>query len=258
MTSPGDHGTHGHGGVEAMAAPRTALLLSGGPHSFAETTPLVEAVLVEAGYDVRVVESPSDAAALLDSADPDIWVCNTLRWRMLDPKYDDIRDEFAYEIDPDSATRMEAWITGGGRLLALHGAPICFDNWEGWGDLVGARWDWGRSSHPPLGEMLVEFVADHHLTEGLEDFTILDEAYGDLWLAADVEPLAVSRWDDRAHPLLWVRDVGDGLVVTSTLGHGPESFGHPTHRRILERAVELLGDPSRGQPAEEAGREVAT
>jgi type 1 glutamine amidotransferase len=71
---------------------------------------------------------------------------------------------------------------------------------------------------------------------------VLDEAYRDMWVAADVKPLAVSRWDDRAHPLLWVREVGDGVVVTCTLGHGPESFRHPTHRRLLERAVELLGE----------------
>lgn len=235
-------------GEQTMDAPRTALVLSGGRHPFAETTPLVEALVEDAGYHVQVVESPSEAAALLESADPDIWVCNTLRWRMQAPKYDELRDEFAHEIDTGSAERIEAWVRGGGRLLALHAAPICFDDWEGWGDLVGARWDWEQSSHPPLGEMLVEFVADHPLTEELDDFTIIDEAYGDMWLAPDVQPLAVSRWDDRAHPLLWVRDVGDGVVVTSTLGHGPESFRHPTHRKILDRAVELLGDRCRSGP----------
>ena len=97
-----------------MTARRTALLLSGGPHPFAETTPLVEALLADAGYEVQVVESPAAAAALLESADPDIWVCNTLRWRMLAPKYDDIRDEFAHEIDEGSAARIEAWVRGGG------------------------------------------------------------------------------------------------------------------------------------------------
>jgi type 1 glutamine amidotransferase len=241
-----------------MTERRTALVLSGGPHPFAETTPLLEALLADARYEVRVVESPSEAAALLESADPDLWVCNTLRFRMLAPKYDDTRDEFAYEIDEESATRIETWVRGGGRLLALHAAPICFDNWEGWGDLVGARWDWERSWHPPLGEIGVQFAARHRLTEGLADFTITDEVYRDMWLAPDVQPLAVSREDQVAHPLLWVRDVGDGVVVTSTLGHGPESFGHPTHRRILERAVELLGDRSGTDSAEGAGQDVAT
>jgi type 1 glutamine amidotransferase len=230
---------------------RSALILSGGPHPFAETTPLLEALLAGAGYDVQVVESPSKAAMTLEAADPDLWVCNTLRWRMLAPKYDDTREEFAYEIDADSARRIEAWVTGGGRVLALHAAPICFDNWDGWGELIGARWDWDRSWHPPVGEIRVELVAEHQLTEGLDDFTVLDEAYRDMWVAADVEPLAVSRCDDQVHPVLWVREVGDGVVVTSTLGHGPESFRHPTHRRLLERAIDLLG----GRPGADRPRD---
>lgn len=221
---------------------RSALVLTGGNHPFDETTPRLVALLGDAGYEVTVVESPPEAAEHLNSEDPDLWVCNTLRFRMLAPKYDDTRAEFAYEIDAATAEQFERWITGGGRLLALHAAPICFDNWERWGELLGARWDWDRSAHPPLGEISIEFVADHPLTEGLADFTVLDEAYGDMWLADDLEPLAVSRRDGEAHAMLWMRDVGEGVVITSTLGHGAESFDQPTHREVLRRAIRLLSD----------------
>ena len=220
-----------------------ALLLTGGPHPFAETTPIVEGLLADAGYSVTVVDSPTEAAAVLAADPPDIWVCNTLRWRMLADKYDEIRDEFRYEIPDESARQIDEWVRDGGRLLALHAAPICFDTWPGWGDLLGARWDWERSWHPPLGEMRVDFSGDHPLTAGLEPFTIVDEAYRDMWLAQDVVPLAVVAEDDTVHPMLWVRRVDEGTVVTCTLGHGVESFTHPTHRELLVRSIGLLGEP---------------
>ncbi|MGI9577500.1 MAG: ThuA domain-containing protein [Microthrixaceae bacterium] len=222
---------------------RSALILSGGNHPFDQTTPRVQTLAEEAGFEVTVVDSPPDAARHLESKDPDLWVCNTLRWRMLADQYANLREEFAYEIDANTSARIEAWVNGGGRLLALHAAPICFDNWQGWGELIDARWQWGVSSHPPLAEITVEFTAEHPLTSGLADFCMLDEAYGDMWLAPEVEPLAISRWGGREHPMLWVRSVGDGTVVTSTLGHGAESFDHPTHREVLRRSMSLLSRP---------------
>jgi len=35
-------------------------------------------------------------------------------------------------------------IEGGGGLLALHTAVICFDDWAGWKALLGGQWRWGR------------------------------------------------------------------------------------------------------------------
>jgi len=187
---------------------------------------------------------------------PELWVCNTLRWRMLAPKYDDLRAEHAYATSAEVREAFPAWVRGGGNLLALHAAPICFDDWPGWGEVVGARWDWDRSGHPPLGGMEVQVVARHPVTEALLDsgvdrFTVTDEAYGRMWLADDVEPLTVSRWDGADHPLLWARRVGEGKVVTSTLGHGAASFDHPSHRCILRAAVAWL--TGAGRAAAEQG-----
>ena len=227
----------------------TAMVLSGGPHPFSDTTPVVVGLLEEIGYDSTVIEDPDEAARQLDLRPPQLWVCNTLRWRMLEGRYDDRRSDFAYSSTESVRSSFDSYVRGGGRLLAMHAAPICFDDWPGWGDIVGARWRWGTSSHPPLGPMKVQVVASHVLTEGVGDFEIFDEAYGHLDLAADLEPLAVSRWDDIDHPVLWEREVGAGRVVTCTLGHGRESLENPAHRRILVNAMELLGrDPEPVRP----------
>jgi type 1 glutamine amidotransferase len=85
-------------------------------------------------------------------------------------------------------------------------------------------------------------VRDHPITRGVDRFTVTDEAYGHMWVVPDMEPLAVASWGGEDHPMLWVRRVGDGLVVTSTLGHGPESFGEPSHERLLRQSIAVLAD----------------
>lgn len=224
---------------------RRALVLSGGPHPFAETTPLLEGYLRGAGLRVEVVDSPEDAALVLVEDPPEVWVCNTLRWQMHAPRYDDLRAEFAYRTSDRVRRSFDAYVRDGGSLLALHAAPICFDDWEGWADIVGARWDWERSSHPALGPMTVSVVESHPLTEGLSEFEVIDEAYGHLALAADLRPLAVTEWGGTDHPVLWERRVGSGKVVTCTLGHGRESLENPGTRRLLRRAIEFLAGGDR-------------
>lgn len=222
-----------------------AVVLTGGPHPFAQTTPRVVDLLAETGVASTVVADPDAAAGHVATAGPGaLLVLNTLRWRMRGDRYAPQRDAHAYATSPALRHTFAAHVAGGGALLALHAAPICFDDWPGWRDVVGAAWDWDRSCHPPLGEVHVRVRGPHPLVDGIDDFTIHDEAYGFMDLADDIEPLATARHGDVDHPLLWVRRVGAGRVVTSTLGHGAESFDHPSHREILRRSVRWLLDPA--------------
>lgn len=222
------------------------VLLTGGPHPFEVTTPLLTTLLQDAGCAVSIVADPDQAAATLRAGTPELLVLNTLRWRMLDPRYDAARAEHAYVTPPETALTIESWVLSGGRVLACHGAPICFDDWPGWGDLLGARWVWGESSHPPLGPIDVRVASPRHpLVVGLSDTVVTDECYGFLQPTAPIDPLLTGHHGGVDHPLLWEHRPGRGHVVVSLLGHGPESFQHPTHAEILRRSVRhLVGLPA--------------
>ncbi|HEX5947371.1 MAG TPA: ThuA domain-containing protein, partial [Acidimicrobiales bacterium] len=210
--------TGGAAGDTRTSAPNAhALVLTGGPHPFAQTTPRLVDLLAETGVASTVVADPDAAAAHVATAGPGtLLVLNTLRWRMRADRYAPQRDAHAYATSPALRRTFAAHVAGGGALLALHAAPICFDDWPGWRDVVGAAWDWDRSRHPPLGEVHVRVRGPHPLVDGIDDFTIQDEAYGFMDLADDVEALATARHGDADHPLLWARRVGAGRVVTST------------------------------------------
>lgn len=225
----------------------TGLLLTGGPtHPFAETAPLLVDVLAEQGISTTVVTDPFEAFALLDAAEAgraprvDLVVVHALRWRMEQPRYASQRAEQAVAVSDDDLAVLDRFVRGGGGLLALHTAVICFDGAPTWRELCGARWDWDRSSHPPLGPVTVSPTAAgqaHEITGGVEGFTVEDEAYGFLDEVDSLEPLLVADHGGRTHPLVWARSVGEGRVVTDLLGHGPPAFEHVAHRQVLGRAA---------------------
>jgi type 1 glutamine amidotransferase len=105
--------------------------------------------------------------------------------------------------------------------------------------------------HPPLGEVLVEPTpagAEHPITRGIDAFGTVDEVYGFLDVAPDVEALLTSRHGGTAHPVLWARPVGRGRVVTDLLGHDAAAMDHPVHRELLGRAARWLTEVDRSEP----------
>lgn len=218
------------------------LLLSGGVgHPFATTSGLLADILAEVGFTSVVHEDLEEGLAALRSGSFDLVTVNALRWRMDVERYAHLRDEYALSLSSAARTSLETYVREGGRLLALHTASICFDDWPGWGEILGARWDWDRSFHPPLDTMTVEVAdATHPLVSGLGAFTLTDEAYGFLDEMPDLRPLLTSEHGGRAHPLLWERSYGAGLVVYDALGHDERSYASPEHREILRRIAAHL------------------
>ena len=236
----------GDEGATAGAGPRerTALVLSGGPHPFAETTPIVAGLLDASGYRTEVVDGPDAAAEVLAGRPP----------RPVGVQHPALADAGTPLRRAPRRLRVRRPPTPCGRpstatsaravaLLALHAAPICFDDWPGWGDILGARWDWERSSHPPLGEIEVVVVAEHTITGGLD--RIHDPRRG---LRAD----AAGR-RRRAAGRVQVGRRGPPDAVDSHRRRGAgghlhpgarcESFEHPTHQRLLRQAIGALSGP---------------
>lgn len=231
------------------------LLLTGGPtHDFASTSRAVAALLAEEGIDTTIVDDPASAfGALRDAhegraAPVDLMTVNALRWGMSQERYAELRAEHAFQIADEDAALLDAFVRGGGGLLALHTAVICFDAHPTWRELCGAAWDWSSSTHPPCGPSRVQVTdvgRSHPGTAGLDGFVVDDEVYGFLDEVDGLDPLLTGDHGGRAHPLLWARTVGAGRVVTDLLGHGPESVEHATHREILRRAAHwAIGSPA--------------
>ncbi len=225
------------------------LVLSGGvAHPFEVTTRRLVEILADAGIESEVEDDLEvGAARLAGGVHFDLVTVNALWWRMLPERYASQRAEYAYSPSEGVRRALSAFVGSGGPLLAVHTASICFDDWPGWGEIVGGAWNWDRSAHPPLGPVAVTVrVGAHPIVEGISDFEVVDEAYGFLDLQPDVEGLLFATHGGAEHPLLWARHFGKGRVVYSALGHDGRAYAHPAYRTVVERAAAwLLADDGR-------------
>ncbi len=216
-----------------MAA--TNLIITGGiNHPFEASAAALARVLRDVGIDSSVTEDVDAGLAAVGRRKYSLVTVYTLRWRMLDhEKYAPFRARWAYTIDAAGRRALEQHVQGGGALLGLHTASLCFDTWSEWGDLLGAVWRWGTSFHPPLAPLTVRPDSEAHpITQHLPAFDLIDETYHHLDASADARPLL---WVGD-QPVAWAREAG-GRVVYDALGHDARSFEQPDHARFLQRAA---------------------
>ncbi len=148
---------------------RNVMVTGGWAHDFATHAPLLAAAIDVAVPDLET-EIVDDLDALADAvvAGTDLVTIYACRFRMLDDRYSpEQRAEWAMEIPAAARHAVTAHVSSGRPLFAVHTAAVCFDDWPEWGDLLGGAWSWERSWHPPPEEMIVRFVADHPIVDGL-------------------------------------------------------------------------------------------
>ncbi len=223
---------------------RVLLLTGGSPHAhdFAAIGAALASVLSAAGNEVVRAGHPDEAANLLRGGQHDVLVVHGLWWRMLDDVYEPWR-EFAYSTPSSTRETIDGFVRGGGGLVALHTAPICFDDWPEWGDVLGGSWQWGISSHPPVGPVSARIAADHPVVAGLSStIELIDEVYGDLDLRDGIEPLAVAQRSDSDadQPVVWTYRCGEGRVVFDGFGHDESSIARSDNASLIVQAVDWV------------------
>jgi uncharacterized protein len=221
------------------------VLIAGGIyHDFEGSSALLSRRLATLGLRTRTYLDPEEALQALAAAPRcRLLTVNALRFSMVqNDKYEPFRAQWAFQLSDAGRRIIADFVRGGGALLGLHTASICFDGWREWRSILGAQWEWGRSFHPPAGPVQVEAVsAEHPLTRGARPFEVFDEVYHHLQLEPDTQALLRARTPDgEFQPVMWTHRYGKGRVVYDALGHGPDSVNEPTHALLLERAVSWL------------------
>lgn len=216
------------------------LILTGGIyHPFEQSAITLASVLEEVGVTSVVTSDLDHGFNLLQSGDFDVLSVYALRWSMPQEKFKDDRATWGYTLSAQHSDAVLAHLKAGKGILALHTAAICFDNWPGWREIVGAGWQWGHSYHPPLGAVEVRTCGPAHpIVADTPAFSLIDEAYTHMDTVPGLQPLMEVRstTQEAYSPCLWAREFGGGRVVYDALGHDSSSFQHPAHKAIVQRA----------------------
>lgn len=206
-----------------------ALVFSGGGdyddpwHPYAESSEQLAEVLRSVDIDVEVTDRVDVALSALADG-PELFAINAGAGPDPHPRDDDL------------AEAAIAQVAHGGGLLVLHLSSGLFPGASDWEAMIGARWLWGTSGHPPYGPFRVE-IADDELAGGIGDFDIIDESYADLRLGDGSRVVASHELEGVRHPLFWLRSSGAGRVCVDLLGHDAASFASEEHRELLGRVA---------------------
>ncbi len=218
------------------------LILAGGLyHPVVETGDPLVPILHAAGLDGTVTSDVEDGLAALASGRFQRLVIACLRWTMVqNEKHAPHRAEWAMSLSPAGRTAIRDYVASGRGLLAVHAAPISFDDWSEWPELLGIGWRWGRSHHPPMGPLTARPTATHHpVTAGLNEFTVADEIYSDLEVAPWMQPLAEARHPDMEQwrPVIFAGEKDGCRRAYCGLGHDAASLANADHSALLTRAA---------------------
>ncbi|MEQ8789753.1 MAG: ThuA domain-containing protein [Pirellulaceae bacterium] len=199
-----------------------------GSHKWEESAKLNQAILQESDrFDVAV------------STDKEVFASPTLS------DYDVLVLNFGFWKEPDPSEEAKAgllkYVKEGGNVVALHFACSAFQEWKGYGDLLGRVWVKGVGGHGPYGEFTVNITdQEHPVTKGLKDFKTEDELYAKLSGGADITVLATadSDWSGKTEPIVFTKVYGKGRVLQNVLGHGADAKQTPAYKQLLRRGVE--------------------
>lgn len=220
------------------------LVISGGSHPYAESTPILDSMLRGAGHDITVTEDASILANASEMSAFDALVFNTQRGG----------DNGMTKAEQAG---MTSYIEGGKGFVCIHISGVASEDWFDYYNITGGGWVLGKSYHPPYGKFTVNVKnASHAGAQGISDFETNDELYmnlefksegNDVFLSSDFvggvfpknnpqgEPTEMAG---GTYPLGWTRKFGEGKVFVTLLGHNGLSFETPEFQKIVLNGVD--------------------
>lgn len=154
---------------------------------------------------------------------------------------------------PAQRRAFEAWITAGGRVVALHAAGD--DSQRAWtfyrDRMIGTHFTGHPNGADQFQAASVTITQPaHSIMRGVKlPWRPVDEWYSFDRVPAGANVRIVATIDEGSyrpgeelamgtvHPIAWVNQVGKGAVFYSAIGHQPEAYDDPNHRRILINAL---------------------
>ena len=128
-------------------------------------------------------------------------------------------------------------------MIFLHHSLVSYQSWPFFAELIGGQYHTLDSSRLSNYQHDVEIdvtIVDptHPITSGLEDFTILDETYGNCTIATRVLPLLKTKHPKSMPVLGWINPVQGHEIVYLQGGHGPSAYRDENFRRLLLQTIQ--------------------
>ena len=139
------------------------------------------------------------------------------------------------KISRSALTVLDAFVSEGGGILAIHSATASFKEANRFFEILGGRF----VGHGAVEKIEVKRVKDEIFDVG--DFVIKDELYiHELQPGIDVH--FTAKHEGKDIPVVWTYRYGKGKVCYAVPGHTTTSMKHPSVQEILRRGLRWVAE----------------
>ena len=152
-------------------------------------------------------------------------------------------------ITDEQRKRFAALIESGMPLIVMHHSLGGHENWQLYRNMIGGQYlfkaiEVDGTSYPASGykhdiEIAIQ-VADknHPITRGVENFTIIDEGYSNMYIKDGVHVLLKTDDSNASPEVAWTTKYGKSAIFVIALGHDKKAYENPNLRRILLQGIQ--------------------
>ncbi len=122
-------------------------------------------------------------------------------------------------------------------IFILHHALLAYPDWPPWARLVGLQAPSWRV-HMDINLNIQVANPNHPITEGLNDWTMLDETYVVGEPDGDSEILLITEDPKSMRSIAWTRRYKNARVFCFQSGHDHNAYENPNFRRVISRGIQ--------------------
>lgn len=138
-------------------------------------------------------------------------------------------------ISPAALVKLDAFVRGGGGVLAIHAATASFKETPAYFDILGGRF----TGHGTVEKFAARRIKDE-VFGGIGDFTVIDELYLHE-LKPGLEVHFTANYEGKAVPVVWTQGFGTGRVCYACPGHISATMRNPAYQEVLRRGLLWVG-----------------
>jgi uncharacterized protein len=155
-------------------------------------------------------------------------------------------------LTEEQKQNMLKFFEEGAPAVFLHHSLLSYRQWDRFPEVIGGRYYNKTPLIKENGDTLKSAyqhdvlyrvnIADraHPITQGLDDFDILDEVYNHYFVKEDVEVLLTTDHPLSGRELGWVNTFGTSRVVFLINGHNETAYENPNYQKLLQNAIEWV------------------
>ena len=136
-------------------------------------------------------------------------------------------------------------------FVFLHHSLASYQDWPEYLAIQGGRYHLDpqdaskKSTFKHDVNMNVTIIEPGHpVTNGLSDFTILDEVYGNFEVLPTVQPLMKTDHPESGEIIGWAHEYGASKIVYLQLGHDHHAYTNPNYRQLVQQAIQWTATQS--------------